>query len=213
MRFRIPDYPKKILDVPIIYSAFQKVVGYSKFTHQRVKVLTSRHTGLTVIDLGCGPCDILSSIQLERQYFGIDIHGPFVQKAQSLFPLHSKNLHEASIVDFNYADLKIDSDSVIVLALGLLHHLSDTEVKIMFEGIKKMKKKIILLSIDPVFFVGQNPWSKFLANSDRGQYVREDSALLALMERQGFLADSIEINNNVLNTKMHLMIASWVYLP
>jgi hypothetical protein len=213
MRFRIPDYPKQILDIPLIYTAFQKIVGYSKFVHKCVNNLLTRHRGVTLIDLGCGPCDLLSEIRLEGQYFGIDSHGPFINKAKALFPAHSDFLHEASIVDFEYDNLKIDSDEVIFLALGLLHHLSDDDVRAMLKAIKKLQKKITLFSIDPVLFTGQNLWSKFLANSDRGQYVREDAALINLMREEFFRPDSIKLDDQALNTRMHLMIATWTYLP
>jgi hypothetical protein len=176
-------------------------------------VLINKHTSQTIIDLGCGPCDLLSDVRVTGHYFGIDVHGPFIQRAQFLFPSNANQLYEASIVDFDYTTLDIESESVIVLALGLLHHLSDVDVQKTLNAIKKLRKKIILFSIDPVLFEGQSAWSRFLANSDRGQFVRKDSALKTLMEGQGFIAERIIIDNKALNTKMHLMIATWVHEP
>jgi SAM-dependent methyltransferase len=213
MKFRIPDYPKRILDIPVVYTVFQSVVGYSKFVSLRVSALVNRYTGQTIIDLGCGPCDLLADLQIASHYFGIDLHGPFIQRAQFLFPSHAKRLFEASIVDFDYTTLEVESESVVVLALGLLHHLNDSDIQKTLSAVKKLDKKITLFSIDPVLFDGQNAWSRFLANSDRGQFVRKDSVLQTLMVSNEFMPESISIDNKALNTKMHLMIATWVYEP
>jgi SAM-dependent methyltransferase len=213
MKFRIPDYPKRILDIPVIYTLFQSVVGYSEFASDTVSTLVSKNKGESIIDLGCGPCDLLSDVKLVSHYFGIDIHGPFIERAKILFPPHANNLYEASIIDFDYASLEIKSKSVIVLALGLLHHLSDTDIIQTMNAIKKLNRKIVVFSIDPVFFEGQNIWSRFLANSDRGRYVRKDTALISLMNDQGFLPEEIKIDNKALNTRMHLLVATWTYVP
>ena len=79
--------------------------------------------------------------------------------------------------------MEIDS----ILICHLLHHLNDTNCKILLENIydNMMENQSVYL-IDIVFKDKQNFIAKLLAKMDKGNYVRKDSDYLNLFDENLF---------------------------
>ena len=72
----------------------------------------------------------------------------------------------------------------LVLAIALLHHLTDDEALAMFESAEsRVKDTGRLVTLDCAWTVRQHPVSKLLIGLDRGRNTRTPSAYEALAKR------------------------------
>jgi SAM-dependent methyltransferase len=167
---------RAILSHPFIYSVFQSIMGAHQARKQFVENFVKSFPGMKVLDVGCGPADILAYMP-EVDYYGFDIDNGYIDRAHKKFgsrgKFHCKQLH---MTDFESLPL-FD----IVLAIGLLHHLDDdVAVDVMELAAKALKPGGRLLTIDPCFDPLQNSIARLLIRCDRGQNVRDKSGYEAL---------------------------------
>ena len=172
---------RAILSVPIIYSTFQYLMGARSIWRYFVNDLMHVKSSDCVLDIGCGPADLLAYFPEGVTYWGFDISENYIQKAKSKYG--NKGHFVCKFLDL--ADLeKLPKFDKVVLT-GVLHHVDD-----------EMAKKIIALahkalkngggkmfSIDPCYAKGQSPIARFLISKDRGQKVREDSGYRKLASK------------------------------
>jgi 2-polyprenyl-3-methyl-5-hydroxy-6-metoxy-1,4-benzoquinol methylase len=167
---------RAILSHPFIYSAFQSMMGAHQARKRFVTNYVKSFPGMKVLDVGCGPADILAYMP-EVDYCGFDIDNDYINQAQKKF---------GSRGEFHCKQLQLkDLDSLplfdVVLALGLLHHLDDAvAVDVMQLSAKALKPGGRLLTIDPCFDPLQNPIARLLIRADRGQNVRDKAGYEAL---------------------------------
>ena len=159
---------RSILSDPFFYSTFQALMGAHKTRQHFIANYVRPFAGMTVLDVGCGPADILAFMP-QVDYWGYDISERYISKAQKRFgtqgKFHCKRLQTADIDELPSFDL--------VLALGLLHHLSDEEATGLLQlASKALKADGRLLTIDPCFADSQNSVARFLVRNDRGLNVR-----------------------------------------
>jgi len=158
-----------ILSNPLFYSLFQSLMGARKARRNIVDNYICPFSGMKILDLGCGPADILAYLP-DVQYFGYDLSEYYINQARKRFG----NRGEFYCKQFEFSDLKDLPLFDMVIALGLIHHLDDQVAKCLirtaFESLKQGGK---LLTIDPCFHSSQNYIAKFLIRNDRGQNVRD----------------------------------------
>lgn len=159
---------RKILQNPIIYTTYQKLVGGYRarrlFAEQHIKI----EKGQRILDFGCGPGDILEFFP-EVNYLGIDIDEDYIKKATNKYgdraSFQCSEINEVKLNEPNSFDF--------VIAAGVLHHLNDSECSEFFDLAKKaLKPNGKLLTLDGVYIPNQNKISKYLLDKDRGEYVR-----------------------------------------
>lgn len=158
-----------VLSYPLFYIAFQNLMGAKKIRRRFVRDFVCPAHGSTILDIGCGPADILTDLPQVR-YWGIDMSKSYIRQAKKRFgdkghflcqPLHSTTL--AGFPDFD-----------IIMALGVLHHLDDAYAEKMLAVIQNsLKPGGRFVSFDPCLVAGQNKIARFLVQHDRGQNVRE----------------------------------------
>jgi SAM-dependent methyltransferase len=167
---------RAILSHPIIYSSFQRIMGGHQSRSRFVEDFVRPHTGMKVLDIGCGPADILAYLP-EVDYWGFDINDAYIERARALFGYRGKfQCRELVVTDVGNM-LSFD----VVLALGLIHHLSDEDaVGIIRLAHKALKPGGRLLTVDPCLEPGQNLIARFLVTHDRGQHVRNKAAYASL---------------------------------
>lgn len=159
---------RSILSFPVVYSAFQHLMGARSFRIKFVEEFVRPFPGCRVLDIGCGPADILAYLP-EVNYWGFDVSDAYIARAESQFGRRGK-FHCQELTRDDVEKLpKFD----IVLALGLLHHLDDESaagvLQLAFQALKPGGR---LLTFDPCLDSGQNFISRFLVEIDRGQNVR-----------------------------------------
>ena len=124
--------------------------------------------GDRVLDCGCGPGEFFEHLP-EVEYVGIDVDERYVAEGRRRFgdratfrlgPVGPGTMHEEGHYD-------------LVLAMGLLHHLDDLEVRSFMNRARRvLKPSGRLVTLDPCYAPGQSRVARMLIDMDRGSHVR-----------------------------------------
>jgi SAM-dependent methyltransferase len=163
---KLPDI-KSILGIPFMYSLAQKLVR-GKGNHLFVNRYVKPEPGNSILDIGCGPADILPELPTVN-YVGFDIDSKLIEAAKRKYGNRGRffcsPVNEQSITALDEFDL--------VLATGVIHHLSDDQALALFRLARNsLKPGGRLITWDCCFVDGQSAFSRFLMGRDRGQFVR-----------------------------------------
>lgn len=159
---------RAVLSNASIYSLFQRVMGAHGVRLRFVEDFVRPRDGMAVLDIGCGPADILAYLPAV-DYHGFDISPVYIERARGRFgdrgTFHLGELSQAALPGLPKFD--------VVLALGVLHHLDDNvAVEVLRLAASALAPGGRVLTIDPCLEPGQNPIARFLVKRDRGQNVR-----------------------------------------
>lgn len=171
--FRIPDL-RSALEFDFVYRTFQSMIG-SSARARLVETYVRPQQGDRILDIGCGPADVLNHLD-QVEYVGVDVHPNYIRAASRRYgskgEFHCLPVGE-SLTQFGKFDL--------VLAIGLLHHLDDSEATTLLEvASRAIKPEGRLITLDGCFLQQQNWIARTLLNCDRGRFVRQYSEYLAL---------------------------------
>jgi len=162
---------------PESYNALQRLVGSQRVWDVFINEHLRPAPGMRVLDLGCGPAEILSFLP-EMDYLGVDIHPPYIEGARARYG--DRGRFRACAVQDLVAEGAAPFD--VVLALGLLHHLTDAEAA----GILAAAARLTapggrLLTLDGCLEPGQSPIARLCFKADRGNYTRDRAGYEALL--------------------------------
>ncbi len=168
---------RSILSHPIVYGLFQGLMGARSGRARVVRDRVRPFQGMRILDLGCGPAEILSELPDDVAYVGYDMSPDYIAAARRAFgnrgTFHCRKLEHAELSTLERFDL--------VMGLGVLHHLDDRTAKQFMElAIGALKSGGRIYTVDPVLVPGQNRFARFLIARDRGQHVRDAGGYLAL---------------------------------
>lgn len=170
---------KDLLGAARVYSMFENAVGATRARRLFLERHAKPHTGDRVLDIGCGPADILAELP-SVEYHGFDLSPAYIDAARKRFgsrgTFHVQAVTRDVLKDYAGFDL--------VLAIGVLHHLDDAVALDLF-GIAKeaLKAGGRLVTMDGCFAPGQSPLARYLLQNDRGRFVRDEAGYLALARR------------------------------
>lgn len=168
---------RSILSLPIVYNAFQYLMGAKKGKKFFVLNYMKPSNGDNILDIGCGPAEILNYLP-EVNYWGFDISEIYIAKAKSKF----QRFGTFCCKNLTVQDLGNLPEFDIVIATGVLHHLDDVEAKkLVCLAYKALKPGGRFVTVDPCLQKGQNPVARFLIKLDRGQNVRNHKAYVDLV--------------------------------
>jgi SAM-dependent methyltransferase len=173
----------QLLSNPKVYDVFQYCVGSYRF---RKRFITS--IGISkksqVIELGCGTGISLESID-NNHYTGIDISQQYLEKARTRnerTTLIKGDVSDASTFKNLYAG-KAD----IILALGLWHHLNDSQVYNTLINVSKIAQIGTRLYFhDPFIDKFSSRSAVWIAKNDRGKYLRSVLELSEIATAAGY---------------------------
>jgi SAM-dependent methyltransferase len=163
---------KSLLAQPALYELFSRAVGAKSSRETFVSTYVRPRPGDQVLDVGCGPADILEHLPAVG-YFGFDISPSYIESATRRFGERGRFFCER--VSEARAFLDREGQFDIVLAIGILHHLDRAEALDLFRIARRaLKPGGRLVTLDPCYAQGQSPIARYLASRDRGQFVRTE---------------------------------------
>jgi SAM-dependent methyltransferase len=166
-----------ILHFSMGYRLFTRLVGggsaWETYLTQHVKPVA----GEKVLDIGCGPADILDSLP-PVDYTGIDISPDYILSAKKRFG--SRGRFYCS--DVGEATVEQERGSFdLVLATGVLHHLDDEIAGKLFTLARlALRPGGRLVTYDGCYVPGQSRIARWLLQHDRGTFVRTRPEYLRL---------------------------------
>lgn len=166
-----------ILEIPFFYNFVQMIFFHRKTLLRWNRLIEGNRKG-AVLDVGCGPGNKSRDFSDSRAYVGVDISEVYINEATQLYGefgiFHVLSATEIDKLPHKNFDL--------VILNGVLHHLSDEEVKV-FLGkiIRKISRNGVLVTVDPTYVNGRLI-GNFIASKDRGMHVRTSAELLSITQ-------------------------------
>lgn len=189
-----PLDPRNLLSKAWAYSGFQRLLRHDENPWARLLEALRIGPGMRVLDIGCGPADILDHLPDTIDYHGFDIEANYIAQARERHgnrgTFEVRAVSPQAVGDVGTFDL--------IMAVGVLHHLSDTDVDVVMAGSARiLRPGGRLVTFDGVFTSGQNPIARGLLHLDRGKYVRNESGYVAAA-RQHFNHVTTAIHHDIL---------------
>jgi SAM-dependent methyltransferase len=158
----------RLLSSPAVYSAIQKLIGGTDGRAVVVRDFIRPQPGERILDIGCGPATMLNFLD-GADYTGLDFNPAYIAEAKVRYGDRGTFLVQS--VD----DLAIESGEGFdtVLAIALLHHLSDAQSLSLFRSARScLRKGGRLITLDCAWTTPQNLVAKLLITLDRGKNTR-----------------------------------------
>lgn len=163
--------PRVLLGSAPVYSLFRKLVGRDASRLAYVREHLRLEPGQRVLDLGCGPGDILQFLPAV-EYVGYDINPAYIERARKRFGQRGA-FHCRAVTD----DLSVTPPFDVVIAHGVLHHLDDDAARTLFRVARRaLKPGGRLVTFDGCFAEGQPALARLFLSLDRGRHVRSRDA-------------------------------------
>ncbi len=159
---------RQLLSVAGIYSSFQRFVG-GNVRRRIVSEFLRPRSGDRLLDIGCGPADILPFVPGDVAYVGFDLSERYIAAARRRYgdrgEFHCQRVSASNIDRFGTFDL--------VLALGVVHHLDDAEAVQLFElAAAALGPGGRLVTLDGCYVERQSRIARRMLDADRGGFVR-----------------------------------------
>lgn len=164
---------------PRFYSAVQRAVGSRALWARFVAETLRLAPGARVLDVGCGPADVLAFLPPGVAYLGLDPHAPYLESARR------RHDDRGVFRQLALAELLAERPAPfdLVLFAGVLHHLPDDDARaavllasaLLTEGGR-------LVALEPLRRPGQGILERQLYVIDRGRHVRDSAGYLALFD-------------------------------
>jgi len=175
MSFLMKD---KFLEISSVYA---KLMGfllgantYSTLVNEYIQPMP----GISVLDVGCGPAEILELLQ-DVNYIGLDHNPNYIATATKKYGAKGTFIC-AGVDQLNDFGLKT-FDRIIIL--GVMHHLDDAQLaKLMMSLKDRLNQGGTLITFDVAYEDKQNLIAKLLAKNDRGKFVRTKEQYLNLFK-------------------------------
>jgi SAM-dependent methyltransferase len=158
------------------YKAFRNWVGPEEFIQYIVQRWQRAEPGMAVLDLGCGTGDALLRLP-EVKYEGHDMNADYIRMATERFGERGRFV----VTDLATTEVPNVGEFDLALLFGVLHHLDDAACqRLLRMAHKALKPGGRLITLDGVFHKGQGWLSRWVVARDRGRFVRDEEAYLAL---------------------------------
>jgi SAM-dependent methyltransferase len=169
---------RSILSIPAAYRLYTKMVA-GEFYKVYVRDYVRPQAGDRVLDIGCGPGDILDFLS-EVDYLGVDLSPKYIEAARVRFRNRGRFLCRP------VEDLIVEEPASfdIVMANGVAHHLNDESALDLYRVAQAaLKPTGRFVTVDGAFVDGQSPLARMILKRDRGKFIRSPQAYAALASR------------------------------
>ena len=169
-----------LLKVPFLYNLVQDCIGGNALRRRLIKSHVRAKAGDKVIDIGCGPAQIMPWLPAV-EYLGFDVSEAYIVSAKHKY--RGRGTFVTGDTKAVWDDPRF-RDADIVTALGVLHHLDDEEaarcLRFAYHALKTGGR---FVSLDACWVPNQGRLSRYIMSKDRGQNVRTEQAYRHLAER------------------------------
>lgn len=132
--------------------------------------------GQRILDIGCGPADVLEFFP-SVEYYGVDMSPEYIEAARARFGNRGNFL----CMDAGEFAVSEPASFDIVMANGLLHHLTDDQVRNVFSIARTaLKSNGYIVSFDGCFLPNQSIVVSTLLKMDRGKFIRKKERYIEL---------------------------------
>ena len=170
-----------ILSIPCIYQLSQNLLSGPNSRNEFIEKYIRPKPGIRILDLGCGPAQILNLLPRDIHYVGIDSSPLYIEVAKKKYGnrgefhcLPVQNLAEKGFSEFD-----------LVMGLSVIHHLDNEQADCFFDiAAKALNEKGRCITIDPCLVQGQHVIAQVLIRMDRGQNIRSAEEYSALARKR-----------------------------
>lgn len=179
---------RRLMSAPVgrarAYSLLQRTVGQERLLRRFVAEALALRPGDRVLDVGCGPADVLAALPAGVRYTGLEPHPPYLAGARRRFG-PAADLRGARV-----EDLPPEALFERVLLMGVLHHLPDPEALALLRAcLARRAPGGALVALEPCPRPGRGWVEQQLYAIDRGRFVRGEAGLRALVSQAAPQAD------------------------
>ena len=159
---------RPILNRPFFYEFYHQLIGANHRSRVLVNDYIRPQAGDRILDIGCGPGNMVPFLP-QGQYLGVDVNASYIASARERYgdrgEFVCQRVSHHSVQEYGTFD--------IVLALGLVHHLDDSEAGDLFRlGYTALKPGGRMITNDGCYMPRQSAAIRYLLSRDRGEYVR-----------------------------------------
>ena len=160
-----------LLGLPAVYRTFRALLGGPAAWEVYVTQYVKPRMGEKVLDLGCGPADVLDYLP-SLNYTGLDNNPRYIQSAQKRFAHKGRFWCK----DLSAAALGAERGTFdLVLATGIVHHLDDQQAGTMFDlALEALRPAGRCITFDGCYALGQSAIAQWMLGNDRGRFVRTE---------------------------------------
>ncbi len=195
---------RRILSIGWIYELFQISVGARHSRNWLLKNFWKLKGHEKVIDVGCGPGDILKWLPSSVEYVGFDVSPEYVHSANQRWGKRATFVVGTPGEMVKTFDERLGGAD-IVICNGVLHHLEDREAVEVFQLAKLcLKPGGRFIAIEPVFLIHQGWFSKWIMNQDRGKNIRTEREWKAILDQA--------LEKHTTNIASHLLRIPYIHI-
>lgn len=174
--------PNRVLGLPALYRLLGTISGRTRQWRLFARHYIGARPGDRILDVGCGPADLLAELPADIDYVGFDQSKHYIDSARRRYGARGQFF--AGTVDLALIDRLGAASFDIVIAHGLLHHLADREATDFFELARAaLRPGGRLVTADGCYLDGQSRIARLLLKMDRGRHVRTEQEYVALASR------------------------------
>lgn len=173
--------PSRVLGVPSLYRLLGTMLGRTRQWQIFARDYVGAQSGDRILDVGCGPADVLTELPTDIDYTGFDQSEDYIDSARRRYGVRGQFF--SGKVDLAHIDRLGAGSFDIVIAHGLLHHLDDRQATELFALARAaLRPGGRLVTADGCYLEGQSRIARLLLDIDRGNHVRTEAEYVALAE-------------------------------